>query len=806
VTLLESVATGKTLLLHLSGLQGLGNNLAGLPLPSHTSLVEELRELLRDLTKREIPPLDLRTILRGCLRADMSTTVQRIQDLLIVDRATISNPALTLVARPFYRIYTQSYSNVLGEAAELVWGKRLERVDPTLDLLPPSQDRLQVVSLSGDVSRSPLLHTPDYFALEDGPLKTWYEQLFAEAATRPVLVLAEDLEESDWRLLDMLGADEQARHVLVPSEAHKDRLTYAGYDVMVGSLEDLVSRKIPANTEQVAIGSDRLTRLRARSATAGGVQLVANLLSVAPTEDGRFLAGYQPTWSDIVSPHFVASDRYETIMAAARLDSPGQRRVVIVEGQAGAGKSGTLMLLAKHLTNDLHLTVAWIDRTISQRLKTIRREVRELAPAVLLIDDIDMFGERASSLCYEFAGAGGTVVIASIRSSRKGVLRDVTDDFVVRVPHPPTLSTRGIDELIAALSHFGLLGILRQLPASQRAAYVRDECDSDLLATLVQIVTGERLKARVVSELADLTEDARSIYSLICFLSSVVYEEPETLDSDLFQISSELPPYPRTRRVIDELEEYGLVRYDRVESSGLRARHRVIAELVTSSMSHTEIVRMLSRTARYFAGKARLDAEPASTSRRQIIRLMSHNVMLDLGLSLEEARAVYRSLQAALWWDFHFWLQRAAYEAERGDLALASNYLEQAKGCDGGKDDFKVLTQAGRVALLRSARNPGSGELRSSALEHLQVLKRVATDYGPETPHTFAVLAREGVNWCIAQRGLGVDVGDIVTDIASQVEYGVTCCRGNPQLTDAVEWARPRLSRLRTESARFPLI
>jgi hypothetical protein len=129
-----------------------------------------------------------------------------------------------------------------------------------------------------------------------------------------------------------------------------------------------------------------------------------------------------------------------------------------------------------------------------------------------------------------------------------------------------------------------------------------------------------------------------------------------------------------------------------------------------------------------------------------LVRLLNHTYIISLGLSITQIREIYDSVEATLEHDFHYWLQRGAFEVERGDPSYALHNLQSAMTTNGGERHFKVLTEFAmlRFQVAGDGTDSDSILLCTSAFEDL--LSVIGTQ-GLNTPHSIALLAKQGVPW-----------------------------------------------------------
>jgi hypothetical protein len=276
--------------------------------------------------------------------------------------------------------------------------------------------------------------------------------------------------------------------------------------------------------------------------------------------------------------------------------------------------------------------------------------------------------------------------------------------------------------------------------------------ERDLLAALIQVVTGQPFEQRIQSEYGQLEPAEQDAYSLVCFGASRVYEASYLPEQDLLQMLTPAAQYGSSLTHISNLVESRLIVRDEL---GLKVRHRAIADAVAKSLSSEKIADLVSVMLFFYAGRAAHIKDPSHPDRRQLTHLLSHSHMVDLKLKPGLVRPIYEKVQGLLANDFHFWLQRGAYEVERGDLELADSYLESARACEGGDLDFKVITEWGFMRLMKAIKYVDDRPAQAKAVKAVGELELIARREGTRSPHTFTILVRHGTEWLQNARILG---------------------------------------------------
>jgi tetratricopeptide (TPR) repeat protein len=200
-----------------------------------------------------------------------------------------------------------------------------------------------------------------------------------------------------------------------------------------------------------------------------------------------------------------------------------------------------------------------------------------------------------------------------------------------------------------------------------------------------------------------------------------------------------------TNDALNQIE--GLVRQKLLldDKGGLTVRHRVIAD---RALNYFEREGQLPEAIRgllfAMSTKAHWEAPKNSREQRLLIRLLSHEWLLRT-IGRDRAREAYVEVESSLSWDYHYWLHRGALEVEAGDLSLAQNFLDQAKGL--APDDYKVQTEWAYMQLKRAARDAPSLESEERALDAIAELEDAVSGRGAGDSYPYHVLGSQGMSW-----------------------------------------------------------
>jgi hypothetical protein len=465
-------------------------------------------------------------------------------------------------------------------------------------------------------------------------------------------------------------------------------------------------------------------------------------LAQNPMQGSEFLTGSEPIWADIQSGRAAERDNdeeiYATIKERFKEDPKG---LVILTGTAGSGKSTALMRAALRLTAE-GTRVAWWGRDTDLSPYDIRAAMRlDGAPSVLAMDDADLFGGELANLAREVSSARQKpLVLLAVRSGKidrvlHSTALENTPYIEVPIPH---LTDSDIGKLIDVLDRENRLGILKGKPRSEQESLFRNQAGRQILVAMIQATSGAPLKEKVVDELRECTAEERLVYALVAVASAFRFKVSR---DELLMATGD-----RTNAVLNALER--LLRRHVIASTddgSVRARHRVIADLLLDELQRTgELRDVLEGLA--FVAATKVDPSLRRSARPwRMLRAIINHEFLARTIFPEAARDLYGSLEQLLSWDFQYWLQRGSLEVEFGDVALAENFLSQALSL--APDDPYVLTEWGYLLFSKAQEHPhslGSPDLVKQATETLgELIDRP----GNTDPYPYHVLGSQGLRW-----------------------------------------------------------
>jgi len=138
------------------------------------------------------------------------------------------------------------------------------------------------------------------------------------------------------------------------------------------------------------------------------------------------------------------------------------------------------------------------------------------------------------------------------------------------------------------------------------------------------------------------------------------------------------------------------------------------------------------------------DMPRSAKPKRLLIRLVNHAFLHQM-LGPEQSRNLYSELEPYLKDEAHYWLQRGVLEVESGNLRLAKNWLDQAKGIS-PEDDF-VDTEYALWQFRSALENPGDLRAQDLVREACESLERQIYVNGKKYEHAYHVLGSQCLAW-----------------------------------------------------------
>jgi hypothetical protein len=468
-------------------------------------------------------------------------------------------------------------------------------------------------------------------------------------------------------------------------------------------------------------------------------------LRESPHDDlSLFLIGRTPTWADIQEGFAIERWFERSLLGIAQ---SGDNDIILLTGTAASGKSTTAMRLALALEADGKRTYVLDTVEGPWSVGATVEAIRRFDPDVLLIDDIEVFGSGAHRLLRELTSMDHSpLVIAAIRSSRLQGLDLIEDiaDLSVFEQTVPYLHDQDIGALLGTLTRANRLGQLAGLTEKQRRLIFEKQAGRQLLVAMYYATSGEKLQDRVYSECEDLSGASRLAYGMTAL--ATIERQWVTRDELMLGLSAIGSSTPGNQELNDirKLIDRNLILCTGQE---LRLRHRWIAETTIDFYISNELIGNVIKAFSFMlAVKVDPQMDWRSRPRKMLRRVINHDYLIRTVNDAAIIREIYSFLEDSLAWDYHYWLQRGSFEVEAGDLALAENFLNQARSLS-PKRDHLVETEYAYMSLKSAAKRPkapGSTERADTALRSLET---VMEQRGREDSYPFHVYGSQGLSW-----------------------------------------------------------
>lgn len=669
---------------------------------------------------------------------------QHLEAVFRVDPKTIPERYTEWFAMPWHRIYTLNIDDLDEKVAAKSSGVSLKVLSaasssPSFD----STGQTAVVHLNGRLSDFPDLtfDAPTYGA-RTAMNDPWYQEFIADIVSRPTVFIGTVLDETPlWHYLSQRGAksgqhEQRPRSFLVsPSLSASRRELLAEFNIHLIEADEraFYEQVIQPILEQTHAAAER--KKQASRPGSSYLQSVASIVAVSPAGDADFLLGREPHWGDVISGVAAEFDFDLNFIEAIRAMSDG---FLLLHGVAASGKSTTLMRAATVLSAEGN-KVTWLSRDTAREIQDIRKDAVDLQPDFLFIDDLDRFADAGINLIQNLMrDCPTTVLIGSMRTPRMNQLEYQNRISSAIFLSPPDLTDEDAGQLVDALERGNRLGQLLGLPRHAQIKAITSRANRQLLVSLLEATSGQKLHDKVGTECAQLTGLQKEAYGVLC--ASIAADNQYLHREDvLIAINSS---NNEGLNAINALVQGHLVIAD---GNRLRPRHRVIAESVVDYLKAEGQLRgIFERLLTLFAIRNDPSSSRTGRYRRLLIRFLGHDFLKEQLGGTVETQLLYGAVESTLASDFHFWLQRGSIEVESGSLDTARVFLAQAQIL--APTDRLVETEWCYMLLkqaLAAPDRPGSGAVAEEGLRRLEALMQSTF----RRPHMYHIYLTRGLTW-----------------------------------------------------------
>lgn len=726
----------------------------GKSLPTASELARALWEI--SFPKLDFEPSSLGDIYEASEMQSSKATQRKVRDLLTVDPASLRDDHRLWFSFPWYRIYTVNIDDLddaVGRAFDLP--RKLHPISAISQSIPPAEeDALQVVHLNGTLDDLPhVTFSSRQYGERLGRPDLWYENLARELKSHPVLYVGTTLDEPPlWAYVEARG-NRRTRYetrpgsfLVSPELPLARRVSLSGYNVAwVQASAVEFAETILTTLPDAALAGMREIEQRQRSERSGPpIARVSDLQNDSEKDEREFLHGREPRWSDLGDDGYAVRRVFDAQLS--ELYGENSSRLIVLTGTAGSGKSTAAMRLALERSAEGE-DVFVVSRDASVPLPRLRQTIAASNVDLLFIDNVDRFGRQTVAFLHELLEACPRMrILACVRNTRIQVLDGIQALGVEPLEQTvPLLEDSDVDALLDALDRANRLGELKGKTRRQQREAMRKTYGRQLLVALLEVTQGVKLEEKIESECEQLEGDAPLVYSVAALATD---SGGALSDQELIAAAGE---------ATTAMEQIALLARRhlliRTSSGRLMLRHSVIAERVIRYYKERgDIARICTSLAIGLASSARIEGGHVNRTGRILIRLLNHENLIrlvyrgvDRSTGMARVRSIYDSVEALLEDDFHYWLQRGAFETEEGDIDLAKNYLEQARGV--APDDFNVRTEWSYMTLKRAskrANDPDSADQVALAFEELE---EVIANRGSRNYYASHIYGSQGLAW-----------------------------------------------------------
>jgi hypothetical protein len=651
---------------------------------------------------------------------------------------------------PWYRHYTVNIDD-LDECASRAF--RLSRSVRSVSAITESIGHygtdLLSVHLNGRVSDLPnVTFSAREFGQRTARPDEWYSTLTADLLAHPVVYVGSQLDEPPlWQHIEIRRSKDPRTREMRPAsflvspslpKARAEMLKQYNITWIKMGQEDFASEVLSDLGPDMELGRTAIVG-RFGNPAGSALRRVAQIRDEAkPSDLPSYLLGREPTWWDIAEGFAVERD-FERGLATSVDESTA--RCVVITGTAGCGKSTTILRLALAL-DSTGASVALLEPNSGLPRNKIVREVVEAEPDWLVVDDEAAFGRALGQLTADVLSASpGTRMLVGARGTRVGLFLDATqlppaEYLEVSVPH---LVDSDIDGLVSALTAANRLGRLAgKSPGAQRKAF-RVNAGRQLIVALIEATSGERFQEKLSRECEELDSDSAFLYAACAIATTAHFP----MSKEELLLAHGTPDNSTVQRV-EALRSRGML----VDSGGqLKVRHRLIAEEAVEHFSAAgQLVAALQGVIFAMATKVDYQVNRRSREWRLLAKLINHDFLKRVLKGDNGAiRSTFAEVEDLLTWDYHYWLQRGSFEVEADNMALAENFLEQARALE--PHDAKVRTEWAYFSLKKAAGEPQRLESPGRVEEALRDLEDVIRIQGIRDSYPFHVYGSQGLRW-----------------------------------------------------------
>ena len=683
-----------------------------------------------------------------------------LRPLLTVSTDSIPDWYSIYFQLPWYREYTLNIDDLPAAANRMFAPERpvvyLSGAPSHSDRMLDDANDLNVICLNGTVEDLPdrvTFSVNQYADRLANRIDPWYLRLTADLLTHSFVFVGTSLDEPPlWQHIAIRrerGRDlrelRPRSYLVTPTLDRARKALLAEYNVeWVPMSAETFANEVLVPLKGVV--TEGLALLKSRTRFRDGAAVLPEVADLArnPTQLSEYLLGQEPVWADIQSSRAIERTSDVDIWNDTKplIGLPGAKDIVLITGTAGSGKSTALMRICLRLVTE-GLRVGWVERDTEISPRDIRGVMHgSNPPNVLAIDDADMYGVELSNLLRDLTSRDPSpLILIAMRATRihRAILPALLGGARIRERAMPPLENKDIESLLDTLDRENRLGYLKGKPRSEQEKLIRVQCGRHLLVAMIQATSNRRFEDKAVSELNELAQEEKLVYSLITITSSFRF----SLARDEIVLAAGSDNANAVLNAVDRLAGRHLII---AVYGGFRVRHRVIAEIVLEELRRVGRLRDAIQGLALLAATKVIPGAPRRERAARLLRAVINHDFLSRMIGPEAARNLYGGfLEGLLAWDYHYWLQRGALELEFGDLSLAEHFLDQANGL-GGDDPF-VKNEYAYMLFRKALEKPTSIDAPALVEQATGMLEELIYTRGVLDSYPYHVIGSQGLSW-----------------------------------------------------------
>lgn len=640
---------------------------------------------------------------------------------------------------PWKRIYTlnidDSFENTGNKSPN--YSQRLS-VTQRNDFLP-SKESLEFVlyvKLNGDINvpENGFIFTPEDYGEESANASNWYDEAGRDFARSSFIFIGTQLDEPTFqhmvqRYKNKISGPYSRSYLVVPniSSAKKRRFESENINILESDLTKFVNKLlqlIPHGLSSSSVIDKKYPWLTKKGLSASDIEILSEVLIISSeTLNGpngsensfrEFYEGFKPTWEDIVDQVPAQLISLNPIIKNADTLNPG--RMLVLKGNAGSGKTTTLMQAAVSLSK-------------SHRVYYIKYS-SDLERVISLINDIEpgryyLFIERISSFINEIRSLQKSKALSNVIilcAERSGVWESRIVEHLKEDSYElfdiSRIEREDASRILTKLEQFGDFSRLRKMPKNKRINEIHQKTSGQLLIGLLEATTGEGYQDLIRKDYHNLSEESER--HLVALIALATANSSGSADETLSIAMQELEFNSNISLYFSSLK--GIV----VKNKGYyELRHSVYAENILKKIVDKDKLRdVVLAYLKAFSRFAPPVAVCLSRSEQLVFKaLINAKYLSSILVSERRVLSIYKGCEKLYEQDGLFWLQYARALRIHKDHEGAFKKLKIAKEVWGSSAQIMHALAQQKMIMVMLDKVPNPLEIMEEAVGEFRQLE-----------------------------------------------------------------------------------